>query len=83
MRRASSPLLIERIVLAERAGRPIGRDLWERVSRVTCEPAATVARDIAGERYWKSETTLADLRAVYQRMLQHRDIADAFDDRDY
>ncbi|MEU7260908.1 hypothetical protein AB0B21_34650 [Streptomyces rimosus] len=74
---------IERIVLAEHAGRPTGRDLWERVLRVTRQLAATVARDVAGERYWETEMPLADFRTVYQRMLQHRDIADALGDQDY
>ncbi|MFH9426289.1 hypothetical protein [Streptomyces sp. NPDC017529] len=74
---------IERIMLAEHAGRPTGRDLWERVLRVTQGLAAAVARDVAGERYWETETPLSEFAAMYRRMLQHRDIADAFGDHDY
>ncbi|MEU7237691.1 hypothetical protein [Streptomyces chrestomyceticus] len=73
---------IERIVLAEDAGRPTGRDCWERVLRVTQGLTAAVARDVAGERYWETETPLSSFAAIYQRMRQHRAAADALGDQD-
>ncbi|RSO09260.1 hypothetical protein DMH18_17620 [Streptomyces sp. WAC 06783] len=73
----------ERIVLAEHAGRLDGRDRWERVLRVTCELAAVVARDTAGQRYWEYETPLRAFGAVYRRLLQHRAAADVLGDHDY
>ncbi|WP_159393371.1 hypothetical protein [Streptomyces rimosus] len=73
----------ERIALAQHAGRPDGRDRWERVLRVTCELAATVARDTAGQRYWETETPLHAFGAVYRRLLEHRQIADALGEHGY
>ncbi|MFF3277152.1 hypothetical protein ACFYWU_40480 [Streptomyces chrestomyceticus] len=73
----------ERIALAEHAGRLDGRDRWERVLRVTCELAATVARDTAGQRYWETETPLHAFGAMYRRLLQHRQIANVLGEHDY
>ncbi|MFK8843671.1 hypothetical protein [Streptomyces sp. Ac-502] len=74
---------IERIMLAEHAGHFYGRDLWERVLRVTQGVAAAVAQDVAGQRYWETETPLSSFAAVYRRMRQHRGIADALGDQDF
>lgn len=72
----------ERIALAEHAGRLDGRDRWERVLRVTCELAAMVARDTAGQRYWEPETPLRAFGAVYRRLLQHRAAANVLGEHD-
>ncbi|MFK8851735.1 hypothetical protein [Streptomyces sp. Ac-502] len=74
---------IERIMLTEHAGHFYGRDLWERVLRVTQGAAAAVARAVAGQRYWETETPLSSFAALYQRMRQHRGIADALGDQDF
>ncbi|MFD7667748.1 hypothetical protein [Streptomyces sp. NPDC059788] len=73
----------ERIALAEHAGRLDGRDRWERVLRVTGELAAMVARDVAGKRYWETETPMRAFGAIYRRLLEHRQIADALGDHEY
>ncbi len=73
----------ERIALAEYAGRLDGRDRWERVRRVTCDLAAAVARDTAGQRYWETETPMRAFGAVYRRLLQHRAAADVLGEHDY